>query len=326
MTDKNFNPANYKPRLISASVILLIVVVSILLRQISEATTYLFDILIGFMMIMGAFEIESLLKNSGKPAYIVGMGVFPIISFIALIVCISYETTFLTYLAVEIGLLVLTFLLLWLIIASFMPEFCAKQMSEDGFIGNKWCYVARRSMNTIIGCIYPTFLLSFVFLINHFASFYPQNSVDVGLLGLVLLFVTTMAADTSAMLTGRFLKTKKINLEKLGPGKTWGGFFGGILGSIIGALLVFVCFNANQGYAEAFVQNGINVWIFLVIGLFCGLFNMFGDISASFIKRRAGIKDFGTMIPGHGGIMDRINGLVFNCLIVFIIILSIFGA
>lgn len=326
LDNNNFNPANYKTRMLSSVLILAVVIGAIAIRQIADATRFIFDILIGFMMIFGAFEIEALLKKSNKRAYIAGMGAYPILCFLALIICISYKASFLVFLFAELGLLILTFLALWLIIAGCMPDFCKKQMKEDGFEdAGKWGFVARCSTNTVLGCIYPTLLLSFMFLINHFPSFFDV-SADVGFLGLVLLFATTMSADTIAMIAGRFLKTKKINMEKLGPGKTWGGFIGGILGAMVAALVVFAIFSSAGFFAEMFAQKGVNIWIFLLLGFVCGLFNMCGDVAASFMKRRAGIKDFGNMIPGHGGVMDRINGLVFNCPIVFLILNIMFGA
>lgn len=324
-TERNFNPANYKSRIISAAIILVVLVASILLRQISESTRYIFDIFIGFLMVMSAFEIEQLLKKSDKPAYIIGMGLFPLLCFISLIVCISYQTSFYIYLATVVGLLVATYLVLFLVMGAFLPEYTAKEMMEDEYKGSKWSYVAKKSANTILGCIYPTVLLCFFFLINHFNDFFTLNvEYDAGFLGIILVLVTTMMADTFAMLIGRLLNTPKINLEKLGPGKTWGGFAGGIVGAILGALLVYVCFNTSPSLSDYFANNGITIWIFLIGGLFCGLFNMCGDITASYLKRRAGIKDFGKMIPGHGGIMDRINGLVFNVIFVFLFLLIIF--
>lgn len=325
LDNNNFNPPNYKTRLLSSVVILVVVIGGIALRQISEATTYIFDIIIGFMMIFGAFEVEALLKKSNKKAYIVGMGLYPVLSFLALIICISYNTSFLAFLGVEFLLLALTFLCLWVVIAGFMPDYCKKQMDEDEYTGSKWAYVARCSVNTVLGCIYPTLLLSFMFIINHFASFFT-SSADIGFFGLVLLFATTMTADTVAMLTGRFLKTKKISMEKLGPGKTWGGIVGGILGSVVAALIVFAIFNSVNSFNTVFAEQGLNAWIFVVVGIVCGAFNMLGDVVASYMKRRAGIKDFGNMIPGHGGIMDRINGLVFNCPILFLLLNIMFGA
>lgn len=325
MTDKSFNPANYKSRIISAVLILVVLVGSILLRQIAESTRYIFDILIGFLMIMGSFEIDALLKKSDKPGYILGMGIFPILCFISLIVCISYQTSFYIFLASIVGLLIATFLVLLLVIALFMPEYVQKDMSESGYSGSKWSFIACKSVNTLLGCIYPTVLLCFFFLINHFNDFFALSvEYDAGLLGIILVLVTTMFADTCAMLIGRLLKTKKISLEKLGKGKTWGGLFGGIIGAIVGALIVYGCFNTSPVLAEYFAANGINAWIFLLGGLFCGVFSMCGDIVASFLKRRAGVKDFGTMLPGHGGIMDRINGLVFNVIFVFMFLLIIF--
>ena len=207
-------------------------------------------------------------------------------------------------------------------------------MRKDKCIGNPVMYSFKKSLNSAFVCIWPTLLLSFMFLINHFTelqiaqdSFLVayQGSADFGLIGLALLFATSMLADTCAMLVGRTLKSPKINLAKLGPGKSWSGLCGGIVGAVIGAILVFVVFNFFETYTLLFNAVGITIWSFVLAGLICGIFSMLGDIFSSFFKRRAGVKDFSNFLPGHGGIMDRVNGIVVNSVAVFVIMCIFFA-
>jgi len=318
-------PANLGKRILSAIVILIILTAFILVRQIGDSTIFLFDILVGFFMIVGTFEVDGILKKMDRPTYTVGLGFYPIICFALLILCVLYNIGFVYYLLMNLGALLLIFIIVFLVGIS-VKKHTMKQMYLDDFEGSRLKYVAYKSANTMLGCIYPTFLLAFIFLINHFIIFSGQTfSADVGLLGIILLFVTTIFADTCAMLSGRLIKSKKINLKKLGPGKSWSGLIGGILGAILGAFVVYMIF-ANIGYADLFAEYGVYFWTFLVGGLFCGIFNMSGDIMASYLKRRAGVKDFSDFIPGHGGLMDRINGLVVNSVIVFIFLAIVFLA
>ncbi|MBR1925344.1 MAG: CDP-archaeol synthase [Clostridia bacterium] len=324
MVDKNINtPANVLKRIIFGAGILFVVVGFFLLRQISDNTVYLFDILVGFLMISGSFEIDNLLKKLNRYAYSIVLGIYPILCFLLLILCINFNISCLLFLAFNILLLVAIFGFCYLYSLCFKRS-TLKFMYYVGYEKSRYKFCLEVSLNTILGLIYPTFLMIFIFLINHFSSFNPNiNTNTIGFLGLVLLFSTTMVADTCAFIVGRLIKSKKICLKKLGPGKSWSGLCGGILGAIIASIIVYVIF-VNCGYAEIFGDFSINFWSFLFAGLFCGMFNMAGDIFASYLKRRAGIKDFSNLIPGHGGIMDRVNGLIFNAPVVFVVLLIMF--
>lgn len=324
MENKQTNtPANMGKRILSASLILVGLVLFIFVRQISESTKYVFDILIGFLMILGTFEIENILKKMDRPVYSIWLGIYPSLCFLAILLGTILKISFIGFLLIVVLSMVAIFLITFLY-GVISKKTTLKQMYLDGFEGSRINYALQKSLNTILVCIYPTFLLCFLFLINHFEMFTNKEfSADVGLMGILLLFTTTMLADTFAMLSGRLIKSKKINLEKLGPGKSWSGFVGGIIGAVIGSVVLYFILN-SVGYSQLFADYNLPFWKFLILGIFCGLVNMMGDIISSFIKRRAGVKDFGNIIPGHGGVMDRINGLVFNVLVVFVFIAVVF--
>lgn len=146
---------------------------------------------------------------------------------------------------------------------------------------------------------------------------------------LLFLYVLlgTFATDIGAYFTGIFFGHKKIN-ERISPKKTVGGFIGGL---IISAVVTI-------GFAFIFCANGIPLlagfvdlehWInILVLSLGMPIIATLGDFVFSAIKREYGIKDFGKLIPGHGGILDRLDSLIFTFLFsaVYIsIIIAIFG-
>lgn len=327
------NPAHYKQRIFSAIIIVLGLLAFFALRI--WANVYTFDLLIGFLMIISAYEVDNLLHKMGRPTYFVGFGLYPLFAFLAVLVCLSMGLNLMWYVLINIAIIVV----LWLAMA-FLPLLSPKAVHKNRI--NDGCkygivrYSIVKSLNTCFICVWPVLLFSFAFAINHFNSFemavnqtllsYPGVSgADVGVIGLVLLFVTTMLADTCAMLTGRIIKTAKINMQKLGPGKSWSGLFGGIFGGVLGAIIVYFAFQIPSNYAELLQLVNLNVGYFAIIGLLCGVFNMLGDIFASFFKRRAVVKDFSNLIPGHGGVMDRINGLVVNSFCVFAILLFAFA-
>ena len=120
----------------------------------------------------------------------------------------------------------------------------------------------------------------------------------------VLLFAITWSADTGAFLVGSTLKGPKLE-PRLSPKKTWSGLFGGLLaGTAVGAAVPFV------------VDLPISPVIAGFIGLIGSAATIAGDLWESALKRRFGVKDTGGLIPGHGGLLDRVDGLMFAALAV----------
>ena len=119
-----------------------------------------------------------------------------------------------------------------------------------------------------------------------------------------MLVAVTWAADICAFLVGSALKGPKL-WPRFSPNKTWSGFAGGLLGAMLAGLLMSLAppFQLNP-MAAAF------------IGLFGGLATMAGDLWESMLKRRFGVKDSGDLIPGHGGLLDRVDGLMFAVVVI----------
>ena len=81
---------------------------------------------------------------------------------------------------------------------------------------------------------------------------------------------------------------------------------------MIGAFVIYLI------YGVAFSKPVPEWWFFLIVGVLCSVLTQFGDLVESVIKRKVGIKDMGNILPGHGGIMDRIDGISFVCPIVYV--------
>ena len=118
----------------------------------------------------------------------------------------------------------------------------------------------------------------------------------------LMLFAVTWGADVSAFLVGNALKGPKL-WPRYSPNKTWSGFFGGLVGAVIAAVAV-----AAGLMHLSLLGAG-------VIGFAGGLATMAGDLWESMLKRRFGVKDSGDIIPGHGGLLDRVDGLMFAVLV-----------
>jgi phosphatidate cytidylyltransferase len=124
---------------------------------------------------------------------------------------------------------------------------------------------------------------------------------------MIAVFALIWANDTGAYLTGIAIGKHKI-WPSISPKKTWEGFIGGLLVSIV------IAFVLNKWAALelfSFIQ-------LLGLALITGLFGVFGDFIESAIKRNANIKDSGNLLPGHGGILDRIDSLLCVSPFVFI--------
>ncbi len=115
----------------------------------------------------------------------------------------------------------------------------------------------------------------------------------------VLLFVVTWANDTLAYFTGRFLGKHPL-APRISPKKTWEGFWGGAAGSVVGALVVKALFLPRLSIPAA-----------VLVGAGAAFLGPLGDLCESMLKRAAGVKDSGKLLPGHGGLLDRIDAVLF---------------
>ena len=125
--------------------------------------------------------------------------------------------------------------------------------------------------------------------------------------------VITWANDTAAYFAGRFLGRHKL-YPAVSPNKTWEGFAGGLVGSVGGLFIT-----------RAFFYPILTVTDCLVLGILGGILGPIGDLCESMLKRAYGVKDSGRIIPGHGGILDRIDALLFNAPLVFVYLTFIRG-
>ncbi len=118
---------------------------------------------------------------------------------------------------------------------------------------------------------------------------------------LLLLFVMIWMNDTGAFLVGCTMGKHRL-FERISPKKSWEGFWGGVIFSIISGIAYFYMIPQAMGLSLSF---------FIILGIVVSIFATFGDLVESMLKRSLGVKDSGNLIPGHGGILDRIDSLLF---------------
>tara|TARA_B100000575_G_scaffold35096_1_gene23679 strand:+ start:12966 stop:13517 length:552 start_codon:yes stop_codon:yes gene_type:complete len=112
---------------------------------------------------------------------------------------------------------------------------------------------------------------------------------------ILLIFVLIWICDTMSYFFGSLFGKNKMRI-KVSPNKTWEGFFGGFFCSITFSFISFM-----------YIQEIYPFWKTILLGIFIPIFGLFGDIYQSKLKRMAGVKDSGNILPGHGGILDRLD-------------------
>ena len=152
----------------------------------------------------------------------------------------------------------------------------------------------------------PYIALSLGIVLFAYPHLFFLFSVPNGLLWLIFLVVSTELNDVFQYLSGKYFGKQKI-LPEVSPNKTIAGCVGGILLTP----LVSVCL----AYVLS-LQASLHAW--LLLGVTISFFGFWGDVCISFLKRKAGVKDTGNLIPGHGGLLDRMDSLLFNSIWFFL--------
>lgn len=117
------------------------------------------------------------------------------------------------------------------------------------------------------------------------------------------MFIIIWVNDTGAFIIGSMLGKNRL-FERLSPKKSWEGFFGGLVFSIIGGVVYFFC-------AQNHLPANFSALTFGLYGAVVSVIATWGDLFESMLKRASGVKDSGKLLPGHGGVLDRIDSLLF---------------
>ena len=153
----------------------------------------------------------------------------------------------------------------------------------------------------------------------YFSFQWPEH----GIFFLVYTLVVAWIADGGAYFTGTFLGKHKLCPE-ISPKKTWEGFFGGLIAAVIFAIILgfgYELWDMSYHGKQTFTVNIPILIIAAVISTFLGLL---GDLIASLLKRQCGVKDFGNILPGHGGVMDRFDSVLFVAPFIYLFFKIIF--
>lgn len=143
---------------------------------------------------------------------------------------------------------------------------------------------------------------------------------------ILLILCFAWGGDTCAYFAGRAFGKHKL-CPVVSPKKTVEGAIGGVLGTMVFGVIVTLAYSVAADRMETFTQSNIGVSMYLIIALLgcvAAVLGIYGDLFASVVKRQCGIKDYGTIFPGHGGVLDRFDSVMFIAPFVTMVITAVF--
>ena len=167
-------------------------------------------------------------------------------------------------------------------------------------------YVSEQAVTGFFGVFYVSVMLSFI---------YHTRVMEEGLFLVALVFLCSWGCDTCAYCVGVLIGKHKM-APKLSPKKSVEGAIGGLAGAALLGMLYALAIN-RWGGASASPAS------YALICFVGGMISMVGDLAASAIKRNHEIKDYGTLIPGHGGILDRFDSVIFTAPVIYYLATSL---
>ena len=271
-----------KTRILTAVIALPVLIASIVLPSYFPQTVWLFVIIAAFALAAGLFEFYSLTKKLELKAD-------PSVAYL------GASVLFLTFLvdapakAPDLLLLVVALFIIAVLVSQtfrFQLDF-SKMLTGVGV--------------TVLGVLYVAFLGGF--LVATRVGFGGHPYLSTHLLG--YFFLVLMGSDTGAYFTGRALGKHKL-APKISPGKTWEGLIGGIVVAAAFAALSTFWFFPELPYQFS-----------IPLGVVMAVVGVLGDLAESAMKRGANAKDAASVLPGHGGFLDRLDSLLLNAPILY---------
>ena len=288
MGGENAVSARYKmkKRVVTGAIYVAVVVAMFLLREYVDYR--LFNLLTYFWTAMGTFEVARAVKpwaidGNFLSAVIFGVLTMPVYAIVEYYFAKGFGGA--SVLTLSVAMLAVTGVL---------------------------CFADRKSFkNFLISAlpfIYPTLFMLTMLLANDLGK-------EIGFVAMLLIYVISPLSDTFAYFVGSLIGGKKL-CPKLSPKKTWSGAIGGTIGGAVGSILVYIIFKHKINF-DLFSP----IILFAIIGVIGSIITIIGDLFESFVKRRAGIKDMGNILPGHGGAMDRMDGSMFLSVFIYFVVL-----
>ena len=225
------------------------------------------------------------------------------------------------------------------LVTSYPVMYLMEHFTGQGFLGLVICFAAgvfaalvvftfadpernhaKDLFATVFVMVYPGFIISLAWmLVQRYSAVYA----------IPFAIFLPVGADTFAYWFGSMIGGKKL-CPTISPKKTVAGFVGGLFGGMLVSVIMFLLFEQfalfpRAGYVPFTDATWSSALIYLAIGLVGSLAGQLGDLAASRLKRALGIKDFGKIFPGHGGIMDRFDSIMAGIIVLLVSFTIIYG-
>lgn len=313
-----------KNRLITSAVFLFVIAIAFILKIF--VSNYFFDALILIVACFSAYETSKLFTKMGRYNNKIIAMLFPFVLMLSFLLGIAFDSSIgiLFTIVISIGLIALFFCITFIvsILQRHKTSTEIKVRKIDKQI-SKSKYSIVKALNTTVIFVYPTFLFMLLTFINHFEDLSSSFNKIIGFNGWLSFFVLIFTllipifTDTFAYLTGGLFGGKKL-APKISPNKTISGAIGGTVWCVLLSIVVYYIFSSIPVMSECLFDAGITVWKILIISILGSILSQIGDLFESWLKRSAGVKDAGNILPGHGGMLDRFDSYMFVIPFVFI--------
>ena len=157
------------------------------------------------------------------------------------------------------------------------------------------------ALMTFVSFLIPLSLSTMVFM---------QKDFEYGIFYVILTFLISWISDAGAYFVGSAIGKHKM-APKISPKKSWEGFFGGLAFSVVFVIIAGFCYPWIDSLINGGAAFKVNVLILIPLAVVGSVLSVIGDFSASLLKRQCMVKDFGSILPGHGGILDRFDSVLF---------------
>ena len=301
----------FTKRFLTATVLVVAFAAFVIMRAFAGTFgVYVFDILILAVTGVATLEICNACKLNRRGANIVVALIVEALIYMFYIIGSQILNESLTWwLQLIVSLLIILIFALFIGLSNSIDKKFAKECILQKKNLNKEAWGGALDLVSML--VYPGVLFACAIVLNH------MTTDDMGLFGLLLVLFISCFTDIFAYMTGMVLGKGSTKMApKISPKKTWVGFVGGLFGGVLGALVAVWIISVNSGVSTRLIDRTgdaiITQLMFIVVGVAGALMTTLGDLYASHVKRKAGIKDFGNLLPGHGGVMDRVDGIILN--------------
>ena len=285
-----------KKRAISGVFIMLAIVLAVASKFL---VAEIFDIFVAVIGIVGALEMCNMMEKRNIKVSRFLCGMFIVMLYLAVILALNSGA--------ELYRALINIALVFVMYAAFIfiYELC---INKENRVGQAFDIM----INSLKVMVYPSLLLAVFFIINHIEAF-TGLAIKVPYLSFILIvFIWGIAllSDTFAYLVGSTLRGPKL-CPKISPNKSWSGAIGGVIGGVLMGVITYVIIKNVPSMSIILTGTHINLAWLMILGGVGSAVSKVGDIFESYLKRKANVKDSGNFMPGHGGMLDRVDALMF---------------